>query len=103
MDGGKMERAPILDFTFNDASRGTNVPIYQSKVIEHVDVPKENTDEHHGALWGIFFEFDADQDYFKTAKGTDQLGFEMELTIFLTYNFGSVGADFTIKPEFYEL
>lgn len=103
MDGGKKERAPILDFTFNDASHGSNVPIYQSKVIEHVEVPKDNSDENHGGLWGVFFEYDADQDYFKTATGMDQLGFEIELTVFLTYNFGTAGTDFTIKPEFYEL
>lgn len=102
IDGGAIERDPILQYTTTGEIHGTNLPIRRSMVIEHLNIDDE-ADAYHGSLYSIVFDYNADKDYRTSDRHIDQVGFDIELNVFLTYNFGEKGAKFTINPDFYEV
>lgn len=101
MDGGTTQHEPLLDCNLTSETHGMNIPLYRSRIIEHFNVPDESSDEYHGALYAIVFEYECDQNY-GFERPVDQIGCEIEIAVFLTYNFGTKGAQFDINPSFYE-
>lgn len=98
IDGPYNQRDPIVTCEFTKET-SEDKDFYGIAYLDNMP-PCFDDDGSDGAFYSLILEWDSDRSY-PQEKPFDEIGFEIEITVFLTYNFGTSGANFTIDPSYY--